>query len=95
MKKGYSLLLVVLVLTSFCNMYLNTDTVESKAPFFTLVFKTNGEGVRPDYGYLLRDQLARIGINLEVIILDWPTFVGELIAFRDLAIIPAWIGMSS
>ncbi len=83
MKKGYSLLLVVLVLTSFCYIYLNTNTVESKAPFFTLVFKTNGGGVRPDYGYLLRDQLARIGINLEVIIQDWPTFVGELLVYRD------------
>ncbi len=52
-------------------------------PYFTLVFKTNGGGVRPDYGYLLRDQLARIGINLEVIIQDWPTFIGELLVFRD------------
>ena len=81
MKKGYSLLLVGLIFFSF--FYMNTNSTDSVGPFFTLVFKTNGGGVRPDYGYLLRDQLARIGIHLEVIIQDWPTFVGELIAFRD------------
>jgi len=31
----------------------------------------------------LRQHLARIGIDVNVIIQDWPTFVGELIAFRD------------
>ncbi len=81
MKKGYSLLLVVLIVTSL--YIVKPQRIHSIEPFFTLVFKTNGGGVRPDYGYLLKDQLARIGINLDVIILDWPTFVGELIAWRD------------
>ncbi|MBN1328062.1 MAG: hypothetical protein JXA54_01200 [Candidatus Heimdallarchaeota archaeon] len=61
-------------------------------PFFTLIFKTNNGGVRPDYGNLLRQYLARIGIDVEVIIQGWPTFVGELIAFRDFDI--CYIGLS-
>jgi len=81
MKKGYSLLLVVLIVTSL--YIVKPQRTHSIDPFFTLVFKTNGGGVRPDYGYLLKEQLARIGINLDVIIQDWPTFVGELIAYRD------------
>ncbi|MHA1556799.1 MAG: ABC transporter substrate-binding protein, partial [Candidatus Heimdallarchaeota archaeon] len=57
-----------------------TDAID---PFFTLVFKTNGGGVRPDYGNFLKQHLARIGINVDVIVQDWPTFVGELVAYRD------------
>jgi ABC-type transport system substrate-binding protein len=59
---------------------VQTDGVES---FFTLVFKTNSGGVRPDYGNFLKQHCARIGINIDVIVQDWPTFVGELIAFRN------------
>jgi ABC-type transport system substrate-binding protein len=59
---------------------VQTDAVD---PFFTLVFKTNSGGVRPDYGNFLKQHCARIGINLDVIVQDWPTFVGELIAFRN------------
>lgn len=59
---------------------LKTDSV---TPFFTLVAKTNGGGVRPDYLNFFKQHIAKIGINLEVIVQDWPTFVGELIVFRD------------
>jgi len=59
---------------------VQTDAVD---PFFTLVFKTNSGGVRPDYGNFLKQHCARIGINIDVIVQDWPTFVGELIAFRN------------
>ncbi|MHA1188237.1 MAG: hypothetical protein ACTSSK_15460, partial [Candidatus Heimdallarchaeota archaeon] len=51
--------------------------------YFTLVAKSNTGGVRVDYLMLIKQQVARIGINLDVIPLDWPTFVGELIVYRN------------
>ncbi|TFG00002.1 MAG: hypothetical protein EU542_08490 [Promethearchaeota archaeon] len=62
---------------------LKPTKIESSEPFFTLVAKTNSGGVRPDYLNFLKQHLARIGIDVEVVIQDWPTFVGELIAFRN------------
>ncbi|MHA1355801.1 MAG: ABC transporter substrate-binding protein, partial [Candidatus Heimdallarchaeota archaeon] len=50
--------------------------------YFTLVAKANF-GIRVDYLMLVKQQVARIGINLDVIGLDWATMVGELIAFRN------------
>ena len=79
--------LVITVL--FC---IQTSDVKSPQMNFTLVAKTNGGGIRPDYLYLLREQLVPLGINLEIIVQTWPTFVGELIAFRDFDI--CYVGLS-
>ncbi|HUU78688.1 MAG TPA: ABC transporter substrate-binding protein [candidate division Zixibacteria bacterium] len=73
-------MLTLFVATTFAVQPAKTNAVD---PFFTLVFKTNGGGDRPDYGNFLKQHCARIGINVDVIVQDWPTFVGELIAFRD------------
>lgn len=51
-------------------------------PFFTLVAKT-GDSVGADYLNFVSQHLGRIGINVDVQVLDWPTFVAELVAFRD------------
>ncbi|MHA1367664.1 MAG: hypothetical protein ACTSP5_14810 [Candidatus Heimdallarchaeota archaeon] len=48
-----------------------------------MVAKTNEGGLRPSYLYELETQLADIGIDLDVIIQDWPTFVGELISYHN------------
>jgi ABC-type transport system substrate-binding protein len=68
------------VASSFAVQPAKTDAID---PFFTLVAKTNQGGVRPDYLNFLKQHCARIGIGVDVIVQDWPTFVGELIAFRD------------
>ncbi len=73
----------ILILFTVNSCFLNTSKVDAIEPYFTLVFKTNGGGVRPDYGSFIKQHLARIGIGVEVIIQDWSTFVGELIAYRD------------
>ncbi|MHA1243780.1 MAG: hypothetical protein ACTSP7_04305, partial [Candidatus Heimdallarchaeota archaeon] len=73
-------IMAIFVASAFANTPAETKAVD---PFFTLVFKTNSGGVRPDYGNFLKQHCARIGINLDVIVQDWPTFVGELIAFRN------------
>ncbi|MHA1434418.1 MAG: ABC transporter substrate-binding protein, partial [Candidatus Heimdallarchaeota archaeon] len=75
-----SVIMAIFVASAFANSPAETEAVDS---FFTLVFKTNSGGVRPDYGNFLKQHAARIGINVDVIIQDWPTFVGELIAFRN------------
>jgi len=78
---------ISLILTSVIVVTASTpsynDFFSKSEIYFTLVAKTNSGGVRPDYLLILKSQLTRIGINLDVIIQDWPTFVGELIAFRN------------
>ncbi len=82
----------IIILFTTNSSFLFASDGEAIEPYFTLVFKTNGGGVRPDYGNLLKQQLARIGINVDVIIQDWPTFVGELIAYRDFDI--CYVGLT-
>jgi ABC-type transport system substrate-binding protein len=82
-------ILALFVVSAFATQPKATKAID---PFFTLVAKTNGGGTRPDYLNFLRQHLARIGIDVNVIIQDWPTFVGELIAFRDFDI--CYVGLS-
>ncbi|MBK5114827.1 MAG: hypothetical protein KGD59_11695 [Candidatus Heimdallarchaeota archaeon] len=82
-KKKIGLLFLGILLLSVLNLSFTMKRTHALDPFFTLVFKTNGGGVRPDYGNFLKQHCARIGINIDVIVQDWPTFVGEIIAFRD------------
>jgi len=83
--KSKTLILVGVFITLFVVSSVGVKPIKTDAaePVFTLVAKTNGGGVRPDYLNFLKQHLARIRINLDVIVQDWPTFVGELIAFRD------------
>ena len=85
MRRVKRKIVVYLLLVIFCSnfMLINIQESESIDPYFTLVFKTNGGGVRPDYGNFLKQHLARMGINIEVIVQDWSTFVSEMVAFRD------------
>lgn len=92
-KQFVSIFLIMIFMTSL--LASNTTNIESTEPFFTLVAKTNGGGIRPDYLNMLKQHLARIGINLDVYVLDWPTFVGELIVFRDFDICFVGIGSES
>ncbi|MHA1185811.1 MAG: ABC transporter substrate-binding protein, partial [Candidatus Heimdallarchaeota archaeon] len=60
-------------------------------PLFSLVGKTN-EGPRADYMYALRDELAKIGIALDVQILVWSDFIMELMVYQDYDIF--FVGLS-
>ncbi|MCE7741123.1 MAG: hypothetical protein GOP50_01570, partial [Candidatus Heimdallarchaeota archaeon] len=51
--------------------------------FAHLVFKTSGGGVRPDYGLLIASDLAKIGIDVTVIVEEWSVFVGTLLLTHD------------
>jgi len=84
-NKVKSTILVGVIMAIFVASAVSVDPVKTDAvdSFFTLVAKTNSGGVRPDYLNFLKQHCARIGINIDVIVQDWPTFVGELIAFRN------------
>ncbi len=80
-------ILLVFTLTIFLISTISPKINKSESasePVFTLVAKTHADGtVRPDYLNFLKQHLARIRINVDVIIQDWPTYYGELLFFRD------------
>jgi len=77
---NFSLVFVIVCSSVVIAQPVKVDAVD---PYFTLVFKTNSGGVYPDYGNFLKQHLAQIGINVDVIVLDWPTFVGELLSYHN------------
>jgi ABC-type transport system substrate-binding protein len=77
-----NLIVISIIIFSLMTSVTNNE-VDSVHYNFTIVAKTNGGGTRPDILNILKQQLVPLGINLEVIVQDWPTFVGELIAHRD------------
>ncbi|MBN1327893.1 MAG: hypothetical protein JXA54_00340, partial [Candidatus Heimdallarchaeota archaeon] len=93
-KKRLTYTGIIVVGIVCCTIYtpLQITKGETIDPFFTLVFKISGGGVRPDYGNIIRQHLARIGIDVNVIIQDWTTFVGELITFHNYDLV--YIGLS-
>ncbi|MHA1532400.1 MAG: ABC transporter substrate-binding protein [Candidatus Heimdallarchaeota archaeon] len=68
--------------------------VKSKSfgTFFTLKGLTSGGGVRPDYLGMMKVHLNQIGINLDIVNVDWSTFIGELIAFHNYDLV--YLGLS-
>jgi len=58
-------------------------TVTGAQSIANLVFKTNGGGVRPDYGLFIAQYLRDLGIEVEVKIEEWSVFVGTLILTHD------------
>jgi len=73
----------IIILFTASSIFPCVSVGEAVEPFFTLVFKTNSGGVRPDYGNFLKQHLARIGINVDVIIQDWPLILTEIDTFYD------------
>ncbi|MHA1419564.1 MAG: ABC transporter substrate-binding protein, partial [Candidatus Heimdallarchaeaceae archaeon] len=49
----------------------------------TLVLKTSGGGVRPDYGLFIAQDLKVLGIKVEVKVEEWTVFIGTLLVTRD------------
>ncbi len=80
-KQFIGLLIIMLFATN--SSFLFASEGEAIEPYFTLVFKTNGGGVRPDYGNFLKQHLSRVGINVDIIVQDWPTFVSEITVYHD------------
>ncbi|MHA1685499.1 MAG: hypothetical protein ACTSYD_03725, partial [Candidatus Heimdallarchaeaceae archaeon] len=80
-KKVAFLTLFILSTMIVSSVYMaNTSAIE---PIATLTFKTNGGGVRPDYGLYIQQYLAEIGIKVEVKVEEWIVFVGTLLVTHD------------
>ncbi len=95
--KNQSLVFGIVLSIIIINIVSIQPTETDSEPLVTLVFKTNGPisdtpTVRPDFGYMLKQYLARIGIDLDIIIQDWPTFFSELKVYRDFDI--CYVGLS-
>ncbi|NHJ85135.1 MAG: hypothetical protein FK734_06710 [Asgard group archaeon] len=78
-KKLCLLILMVFVVSMVTTAPRGTKSV---APFFSLSALSRG-GVILDMFNLAKQDLAKIGINIDIRVVDWPTFVGELIAYHD------------
>ena len=74
------LILSSLLATSAVNTTVNVNGASAIA---NLVFKTNGGGVRPDYGLYIAQYLRALGIEVEVKIEEWSVFVGTLLLTHD------------
>jgi ABC-type transport system substrate-binding protein len=80
-KKGKIVTCILLLIISMqtCssqNIYTNGILAE-------LVLKTNGGGVRPDYGLFIAEYLRDIGIDVHVKVEEWIVFIGCLLQTHD------------
>ena len=82
-KKAVYLTLFILANLLITSGFNSTVTVKGSEPIANLVFKTNGGGVRPDYGLFIAQYLRDIGIEVDVKIEEWSVFVGTLILTHD------------
>ncbi|MCE7748613.1 MAG: hypothetical protein GPJ51_09445 [Candidatus Heimdallarchaeota archaeon] len=78
MKKK-PIIFAIFILSSLIVMSaFNANTLQAQEPIANLTFKTNGGGVRPDYGLYIAQYLRDIGIEVEVKVEEWVVFLGTL-----------------
>jgi len=82
-RKTLSSITIIVVLSSAFIGIIELKNGKTIEPFFTLDFLAFQGSVKVDYGYFLKQQLARIGIDVNVIIKDTPIFIAELIATQE------------
>ncbi|MHA1199557.1 MAG: ABC transporter substrate-binding protein [Candidatus Heimdallarchaeaceae archaeon] len=83
--KRNSAIFALLILTSLLatSAVSTTVNVDGATAIANIVFKTNGGGVRPDYGLYIAQYLRALGIEVEVKIEEWSVFVGTLLLTHD------------
>ena len=84
MKKKTFIALFIIASFAIMSAY-NANTINAaQEPIANLVFKTNsGNPVRGDYGLFIAQYLRDIGIELEVKLIEWSVFVGDLTLAHD------------
>jgi len=75
--------LIVVSLLSLSILYSVVSVQASIEPHSNLVLKTNGGGVRPDYGLYIAQYLREIGIEVEVKVEEWTVFIGCILLTHD------------
>jgi len=75
----------ILVTLFLCGSLVETPTKVDgiSQPFFTLIAMTNSDGERPDILNLIKQQLARIGIDLQVQIMEWPALINQILSIYE------------
>ena len=61
----------------------NTNNTQGAATLANLVFKTAGGGSWTDYGLFVAQYLRDIGVDIEVKVVEWSVFVGDLVSSYD------------
>jgi ABC-type transport system substrate-binding protein len=86
-KRRYLFVTISILFIGSSFLILNNKKVESVDPLFTLNFKTIDEAPYPEYAYLIKQQLKRIGINVEIEIQNWGDFIDSFVVYHDFDII--------
>ena len=81
-SKIFSLFLVTWIILGG-TLCLTPNETKSLPIFFTLKAISHNEGVGPIYLTYIKAHLERIGINLDIYLMDWSVFVSEILTFRD------------
>ena len=74
MKFTFLLMSSLIVLSS---LHIGVN-VKGSVVIANLVFKTNGGGVRPDYGLFIAQYLRELGIDVKIKVEEWVVFLGTL-----------------
>jgi len=78
MKKKSAIIAIFILSSLIVMSAFNANTMQAQDPIANIVFKTNGGGVRPDYGLYIAQYLRDIGIEVEVKVEEWVVFLGTL-----------------
>ncbi len=78
-QKFIGLLIVIIIALGF----IPFEASKGVEAFGSLIFKTNGGGIYPDYGLYIASYLREIGIDIEVKVEEWTVFVGTLCLTSD------------
>ncbi|MCE7740372.1 MAG: hypothetical protein KAU62_14780 [Candidatus Heimdallarchaeota archaeon] len=78
MKKKSTIFALFILSSLIVMSAFNANTMQAQEPIANLTFKTNGGGVRPDYGLYIAQYLREIGIEVEVRVEEWVVFIGTL-----------------
>jgi len=76
---SFALVLVVVSSSISTIQPVHSNAIDS---LFTLVYICGG-GIFLDYGNIMKQNLAHIGINVDVIVKDWGSLIGELLEYHN------------
>jgi len=84
-RSKWTKIFTIILITNFISITFspNLVRVDGAQTLAYLVFKTEGGGVRPDYGLYIAQYLRALGIEIEVKLEEWSIFIGTLLITHD------------
>jgi ABC-type transport system substrate-binding protein len=84
-NKAKSIILLSVIVTLFVagSVAIQPGVEGAATTFFTLTYKAYASNPYPDYANFVKQHLARIGINVDIVIEDWGAFLDTLLGTRD------------